>query len=103
MKELLELYWTFVRIGLVTFGGGYAMLPILERELVDKRHWTTMDELRDYFSIGQCTPGIIAMNVSTFIGEKRKGVKGAVAASVSRPLLCDPAFPTRLRDEDFTL
>ena len=82
MKELLELYWTFVRIGMVTFGGGYAMLPILERELVDKRHWTTMDELRDYFSIGQCTPGIIAMNVSTFIGEKRKGVKGAVAASV---------------------
>ena len=82
MKELLELYWTFVRIGMVTFGGGYAMLPILERELVDKRHWTTMDELRDYFSIGQCTPGIIAMNVSTFIGEKRKGVKGAVPASV---------------------
>jgi chromate transporter len=82
MKELLELYWTFVRIGLVTFGGGYAMLPILERELVDKRHWTTMDELRDYFSIGQCTPGIIAMNVSTFIGEKKNGVKGAVAASL---------------------
>lgn len=82
MKELLELYWTFVRIGLVTFGGGYAMLPILERELVDKRHWTTMDELRDYFSIGQCTPGIIAMNVSTFIGEKRNGVKGAIVASV---------------------
>ena len=82
MKELLELYWTFVRIGLVTFGGGYAMLPILERELVDKRHWTTMDELRDYFSIGQCTPGIIAMNVSTFIGEKRNSVKGAIAASV---------------------
>ena len=82
MKELLELYWTFVRIGMVTFGGGYAMLPILERELVDKRHWTTMDELRDYFSIGQCTPGIIAMNVSTFIGEKRNGVKGAIAASV---------------------
>ena len=82
MKELLELYWTFVRIGMVTFGGGYAMLPILERELVDKRHWTTMDELRDYFSIGQCTPGIIAMNESTFLGEKRKGVKGAVTASV---------------------
>ncbi len=82
MKELLELYWTFVRIGLVTFGGGYAMLPILERELVDKRHWTTMDELRDYFSIGQCTPGIIAMNVSTFIGEKKNGIKGAVAASL---------------------
>ncbi|MBQ9300380.1 MAG: chromate transporter [Clostridia bacterium] len=82
MSNLLELYWTFVKIGCVTFGGGYAMLPILERELVDKRHWTTMDDLRDYFSIGQCTPGIIALNVSTFIGEKRGGVKGAVAATV---------------------
>ena len=82
MNQLLELYWTFVRIGCVTFGGGYAMLPILERELVDKRHWTTMDDLRDYFSIGQCTPGIIALNVSTFIGEKRAGVKGALAATV---------------------
>ena len=58
------------------------MLPILERELVDKRQWTTMDDLRDYFSIGQCTPGIIALNVSTFIGEKRDGVKGALAATV---------------------
>ena len=82
MNQLLELYWTFVKIGCVTFGGGYAMLPILERELVDKRQWTTMDDLRDYFSIGQCTPGIIALNVSTFIGEKRSGVKGAVAATV---------------------
>ncbi|MBO4837519.1 MAG: chromate transporter [Clostridia bacterium] len=82
MNGLLELYTTFVRIGCVTFGGGYAMLPILERELVDKRGWTTMDDLRDYFSIGQCTPGIIALNVSTFIGEKRGGVKGAAAATV---------------------
>ena len=82
MNQLLELYWTFVKIGCVTFGGGYAMLPILERELVDKRQWTTMDDLRDYFSIGQCTPGIIALNVSTFIGEKRAGVRGAVAATV---------------------
>ena len=81
VKELLELYRTFVGIGCVTFGGGYAMLPILERELVDKRQWTTMDDLRDYFSIGQCTPGIIALNVSTFIGEKRGGVKGALAAT----------------------
>ncbi len=81
MNNLLELYWTFVKIGCVTFGGGYAMLPILERELVDKRGWTTMDDLRDYFSIGQCTPGIIALNVSTFIGEKRGGIKGALAAT----------------------
>ena len=81
MNNLLELYWTFVKIGCVTFGGGYAMLPILERELVDKRGWTTMDDLRDYFSIGQATPGIIALNVSTFIGEKRGKVKGAVATT----------------------
>ena len=82
MNELLELYWTFAKIGCVTFGGGYAMLPILERELAEKRGWTNMDELRDYFSIGQCTPGIIALNVSTFIGEKKAGVKGALAATM---------------------
>ena len=82
MKELLELYWTFVQIGCVNFGGGYAMLPLLERELVNKRGWTTMDELRDYFSIGQCTPGVIALNVSTFIGQKRRGVAGAAVATV---------------------
>ena len=81
MRDLFELYWTFVQIGCVTFGGGYAMLPILERELVDKRGWTTMDDLRDYFSIGQCTPGIIALNVSTFIGEKRHGIAGALLAT----------------------
>ena len=81
MNELLDLYLTFARIGCVTFGGGYAMLPILERELADKRHWTTLDELRDYFSIGQCTPGVIALNVSTFIGEKKAGIKGALAAT----------------------
>ena len=81
MNELLDLYLTFVRIGCVNFGGGYAMLPLLERELVDKRHWTTMDDLRDYFSIGQCTPGIIALNVSTFIGEKKGGVAGALCAT----------------------
>ena len=82
MNELLELYITFVQIGCVNFGGGYAMLPLLERELVDKRHWTTMDDLRDYFSIGQCTPGIIALNVSTLIGEKKGGVAGALSATV---------------------
>ncbi len=81
MKELWDLYLTFVRIGCVTFGGGYAMLPILERELVDNRHWTTLDDLQDYFAIGQCTPGIIALNVSTFIGEKRRGIRGAIAAT----------------------
>ena len=82
MRELLNLFLVFAKVGVTTFGGGYAMLPILERELVDKRHWTTMDDLRDYFSIGQCTPGVIAMNVSTFIGQKKNGVKGAIAAGL---------------------
>ena len=82
MRDLWELYSTFVRLGVVNFGGGYAMLPLLERELADKRGWTNMDELRDYFSIGQCTPGVIALNVSTFIGQKRAGVKGALAATL---------------------
>ena len=80
MKDLLELYWTYLKIGCVNFGGGYAMLPLLERELVNKKGWATMDELRDYFAVGQCTPGVIALNVSTFIGQKRKGAAGAVAA-----------------------
>ena len=80
MKDLLELYWAYLKIGCVNFGGGYAMLPLLERELVNKRGWTTLEELRDYFAIGQCTPGLIALNVSTFIGQKRKGPAGAIAA-----------------------
>ena len=80
MKDLLDLYWTYLKIGCVNFGGGYAMLPLLERELANKKGWVTMDELRDYFAIGQCTPGVIALNVSTFVGTKRKGVAGAVAA-----------------------
>ncbi len=106
MNQLLELYWTFVKIGCVTFGGGYAMLPILERELVDKRQWTTMDDLRDYFSIGQCTPGIIALNVSTFLGEKRAGVIGAILSTtgfVSGPIVlitCIAAFLTNFAELD---
>ena len=66
----------------MTFGGGYAMLPILQREVVEGRHWASEEELADYFAIGQCTPGIIAVNTATFIGYKRKGVAGAVFATV---------------------
>ena len=82
MRELLELYLLFMKIGSVTFGGGYAMLPILERELVDQRGWVTEQELTDYFAIGQCTPGIIAVNVSTFTGYKRKGILGGIMATL---------------------
>ena len=72
----------FAKIGGFTFGGGYAMLPILQREIVDKRQWSTQEELMDYFAIGQCTPGIIAVNTATFIGYKRKGVFGGIFATL---------------------
>lgn len=81
MKILKQLFITFFKTGLFTFGGGYAMLPLLKAEVVDKRQWVSEDELLDYFSIGQCTPGIIAVNVSTFCGYKMKGVIGAVVAT----------------------
>jgi chromate transporter len=68
MSVLWNLFTTFFKIGLFTFGGGYAMIPLLSAELAKKKRWTTDEELMDYYSIGQCTPGIIAVNVSTFIG-----------------------------------
>lgn len=82
MKELLLLFAVFAKIGGFTFGGGYAMLPILQREIVDKRQWATQEELMDYFAIGQCTPGVIAVNTATFIGHKRKGVLGGAFATL---------------------
>ncbi len=82
MKELLELFLTFAKIGVMTFGGGMAMLPILEREVVQNKHWATEEELVDYFAIGQCTPGIIAVNTATFVGQKRKGAMGGIAATL---------------------
>ena len=82
MKELLDLFLTFARIGGLTFGGGYAMLPMLQREVVDKRGWATNDELMDYYAIGQCTPGVIAVNTATFIGNKNRGVLGAIFATL---------------------
>lgn len=82
MNELIELFTVFARIGAFTFGGGYAMLPILQREVVEKKHWATEDEVMDYYAIGQCTPGIIAVNTATFIGYKTKGVTGAIVATL---------------------
>ncbi len=80
--ELLRLFFTFAKIGVMTFGGGYAMLPMLQREVVEKYHWATEEELTDYFAIGQCTPGIIAVNTATFIGRKYKGNLGGVVATL---------------------
>lgn len=82
-KLLAELFIAFVKIGFVTFGGGLAMLPILERELCQKRGWVTQDELIDYYAIGQATPGIIAVNVATFCGHKLRGVLGGVVATLA--------------------
>ena len=82
MKELLDLLFTFARIGGLTFGGGYAMLPMLQKEVVEKRGWATNEELMDYYAIGQCTPGIIAVNTATFIGNKTRGVIGGIVATL---------------------
>ena len=82
MKELLELFLTFAKIGVMTFGGGMAMLPILEREVVQNKHWATEEELVDYFAIGQCPPGIIAVNTATFVGQKRIGAMGGITATL---------------------
>lgn len=82
MTELVDLFFTFSRIGVLTFGGGYAMLPILQREIVEDKKWAEDSELADYFAIGQCTPGIIAVNTATFIGCKRKGVAGGIVATL---------------------
>ena len=77
-----DLFLTFAKVGVMTFGGGYAMLPILQREVVENKGWATEEELTDYFAIGQCTPGIIAVNTATFIGQKNKGVLGGIIATL---------------------
>lgn len=82
IRDVLELFITFFKIGAVTFGGGMAMLPILDRELVDRKKWTTSEELLDYYAISQSTPGIIAVNVATFIGFKRRRITGGIAATL---------------------
>ena len=82
MKELADLFVTFAKMGLFTFGGGYAMLPLLEREVVDNKKWATKEEIMDYYAVGQCTPGIIAVNVSTFVGYYQKGIAGGIIATL---------------------
>ena len=82
MNIYLDLFLTFARIGGLTFGGGMAMLPILQREVVEKKKWATDEELTDYYAIGQCTPGIIAVNTATFIGYKYKGIWGGICATL---------------------
>ncbi|NLY09941.1 MAG: chromate transporter [Tissierellia bacterium] len=78
----LDMLVTFAKIGVMTFGGGYAMLPIIQREIVERKHWVTEEEVLDYYAIGQSTPGVIAVNTATFVGYKLKGVLGAIACTV---------------------
>ena len=82
MHEFFDLFLTFAKVGVMTFGGGYAMLPILQREVVEAKGWATDEELTDYFAVGQCTPGIIAVNTATFIGQKNKGIPGGIVATL---------------------
>lgn len=82
MRELIDLFLIFCKIGVTTFGGGYAMLPVIQRELVEKRNMATDEEIMDYYAVGQCTPGVIAVNTATFIGKKQKGIPGAIAATL---------------------
>ena len=81
-KMLWELFYTFAKVGVMTFGGGMAMLPILQREVVENKGWATDEELTDYFAIGQCTPGIIAVNTATFVGQKQQGIPGGIVATM---------------------
>ena len=82
MKKLLKIYWIFAQMGACCFGGGYAMLSLLQRVIVEQHGWATEEELMDYYAIGQCTPGVIAVNTSTFIGHKLAGIPGSLAATL---------------------
>ena len=83
MRLLLELFTAFFKVGLFTFGGGYAMLPMLQREIQERHHWVEEDEILDYFAIGQCTPGVIAVNTATFVGTKLAGALGGAVATLA--------------------
>lgn len=82
MKELFDLFLTFCKIGALTFGGGYAMLPLIQREIVENKKWSTEKEILDYYAVGQCTPGVIAVNTATFIGYKLRGIIGGIVATL---------------------
>lgn len=82
MRELINLYFLFIKLGFMNFGGGYALFPILQKEIIEKRGWITNEELMDYYAIGQCTPGVIAVNTATFIGHRRKGNIGGIVSTL---------------------
>lgn len=82
IKNLFNLYFSFAKIGTFTIGGGLAMMPMMQSELIEKRKWITDEELIDYYAVGQSTPGIVAVNVATFVGYKQMGIIGGVFATL---------------------
>ncbi|NMA07569.1 MAG: chromate transporter [Clostridiales bacterium] len=82
MNIYLDLFLTFAKIGTFTFGGGYAMLPMFQKELCERHDWATKEEILDYYAVAQCTPGVIAVNTATFVGAKQKGALGAACATI---------------------
>lgn len=82
MKVLVDLFVSWFKMGLFTFGGGYAMLPMIQREVIEKHKWASEDEIMNYYAIGQCTPGIIAVNTATFVGYSVSGIKGAIVSTL---------------------
>ena len=89
VKTLIDLFVAWFKMGLFTFGGGYAMLPMIQKEVIEKHHWATEEEIMDYYAIGQCTPGIIAVNTATFVGYYQKGFIGGVVATLG---VVSPSF-----------
>lgn len=89
MKELVDLYIMFFKIGIQTFGGGYSMIPRLQKKLVDDKKWITEDEMLNYITVGQCTPGVITINIATFAGYKKKGVIGGIVSTLG---MVTPSF-----------
>ena len=89
MKGMKEAFLTFFKIGIVTFGGGYAMIPMIEEEVVNKHHWTSKEELLDLIAIAQSCPGVFAVNISTFIGYKLNKKAGAFCTTLGAAL---PSF-----------
>jgi chromate transporter len=89
LYSLAKLFWVFFKVGSFTFGGGYAMLPLIQKEVVEKQKWVNEEEIVDIFAISQSAPGVIAVNSSLFIGNKVAKVPGAIAAAFGVIL---PAF-----------
>ena len=86
MKEYLKIFWAFIKVGALTFGGGYAMLPILQREVVEHNHWASEEEIVDYYAMAQCLPGIIMVNTAAFVGRKYRGKLGGIVAALGSML-----------------